>query len=341
MMGPTHATLGILATSLILKTVDPVILGIGAISALLPDIDSSKSTIGRLLPGISKRIERRVPHRTATHSFCAIALIALLSGALSILWKQGAAALLIGFTIGGICGDLMTASGVELAWPWYQTAFVFPGNPQLRFITGRKAEIAIITIIWMITIWSLNIASNGGAIRVLKQAMGTPSVAVEFFNEQSGSAIVYTQVKGWRESDRTPINQRFRIIEANKSSFLLQDEQGRLHRAAESGEVEIIIQRMRTKTGATIRQKVTTIQLDDQPVLKTIKKYKADEIYISGTLEIDDLEDLKLPEPADQYWAVRKTETKLELDNARPEQLKSLQDRYGTGTLEIKLINGQ
>jgi inner membrane protein len=58
MMTLTHLAISGLMTGLILGTADPVVLMVGSIAGLLPDVDISKSPAGRLLTPISRYLER-------------------------------------------------------------------------------------------------------------------------------------------------------------------------------------------------------------------------------------------------------------------------------------------
>jgi inner membrane protein len=49
MMTLTHLAISGLMTGLVLGTADPVVLTVGSIAGLLPDVDVSKSPAGRLL----------------------------------------------------------------------------------------------------------------------------------------------------------------------------------------------------------------------------------------------------------------------------------------------------
>ena len=75
MMSVTHAALSVSLTSIVLGTANPEVLAVSAIASLLPDIDTSKSFIGRLFFPISRWIETRTVHRGITHSFFATGVI--------------------------------------------------------------------------------------------------------------------------------------------------------------------------------------------------------------------------------------------------------------------------
>ena len=79
MMSTTHVAFSVSLTSIVLGTANPGILGVSAIASLLPDIDTSKSFIGRLFFPLSRWIETRTVHRGITHSFFATGMITLIT----------------------------------------------------------------------------------------------------------------------------------------------------------------------------------------------------------------------------------------------------------------------
>jgi inner membrane protein len=59
MMAPTHIAFSVSLTSIVLGTANPEILGTAALASLLPDIDTSKSSIGRLFFPLSPQRSKR------------------------------------------------------------------------------------------------------------------------------------------------------------------------------------------------------------------------------------------------------------------------------------------
>ena len=125
MISLTHAAFSVSLTSIVLGTANPEVLGISAhreadpcgIASLLPDIDTSKSFIGRLFLPISRWLETRTVHRGITHSFFATGVLTLITYPLaalgySHLWK----ALILGYFWGWFA-DVFTKSGVEAFYP--------------------------------------------------------------------------------------------------------------------------------------------------------------------------------------------------------------------------------
>ena len=75
MIAPTHAIYGP-AVALIILAVFGVeasfhwtVIFCAMLGSVLPDIDHPTSTVGRLVPWISKPLERNYGHRAVTHSF--------------------------------------------------------------------------------------------------------------------------------------------------------------------------------------------------------------------------------------------------------------------------------
>jgi membrane-bound metal-dependent hydrolase YbcI (DUF457 family) len=72
----------------------PLILALALLLALAPDLDTPRSLVGSLLKSISVPLERRLGHRTATHSMAALLLVA---GLAYLLIPDGWQALAAGY----------------------------------------------------------------------------------------------------------------------------------------------------------------------------------------------------------------------------------------------------
>ena len=92
MTAPTHIAFGLLTVagsfaffSLPLHRNLPAIAG-AIIGSVLPDVDSSKSYIGRVLPFASIPIERQWGHRTITHSLLCLIVLSVMIWPL-LIWQ--------------------------------------------------------------------------------------------------------------------------------------------------------------------------------------------------------------------------------------------------------------
>jgi inner membrane protein len=151
MTAPTHIAAGISAMSFVSLLIPAYRLSlthiiVGAIAALLPDIDNPRSFIGRLLFFISGPIDRRYGHRTITHSL--LATFILSGSAYLVLYtisRSTTQYLPLVFTItlayfSHIFFDAITKQGVQIYYP-ARVWGVFPPRASWRIRTGSKGEI--------------------------------------------------------------------------------------------------------------------------------------------------------------------------------------------------------
>jgi inner membrane protein len=142
MLTITHLLVGAASVGMAAQTTNPVPILIGAIASLLPDIDISTSPAGRVLPFISRPLEQRFSHRSATHSLLASFTLALVSYALWFAMPVIPLVIIHALNIGYFAGwflDCFTKSGVEMFYP-LGVRCVCPGNRNLRISTGSAAE---------------------------------------------------------------------------------------------------------------------------------------------------------------------------------------------------------
>lgn len=109
-----HLTLAALAYCLLAGDISPLGVAFALLLGLAPDLDTPKSLVGSLARSISVPLERRVGHRTATHSLLALALVA---GAAYLLAPQ------LWLGLAGAYGShllldlLVGVQGIRLGWP--------------------------------------------------------------------------------------------------------------------------------------------------------------------------------------------------------------------------------
>jgi len=159
--------------------------------ALLPDIDHPESMIGRLLPSVSKSIQRKYGHRTVTHSLFAIfamvivllpviiipAFISPPSGGLgglgvrafSIGWPVSFyAAALLAFS-SHIFIDLFNKSGVRLLAPISQKEYISFRTPELRILVSSWQEYLLLFII---IFFGFSVSGEGFSIHKAGRTIG-------------------------------------------------------------------------------------------------------------------------------------------------------------------------
>jgi inner membrane protein len=153
MKAPAHIATGLTFTGVLCSIYDVNIfesyanMGICILCSLLPDIDTTRTLIGKSFYPIAKIINRHFGHRTITHSFLFLIFIFTL---LKILFYfnliQSSDLIMIGSfaVLSHIILDMFTLAGVPFLYPFLRNSCVIPGNPNYRFTVGDwKAELVV------------------------------------------------------------------------------------------------------------------------------------------------------------------------------------------------------
>ncbi len=351
MMATTHAAFSLTLTSLALGTANPVALLIAAIASQFPDVDTSKSTIGRIFFPISRFIEKRLPHRSITHSFLATGIFTLATYPIALVTKPLYwQALVLGYFFGWFA-DVFTKSGVAAFYP-SKARLVIPGNPRLRLATGSSAEWFVLFILVIFAILSIHINSAGGIVRSFNQALGLPSGAIETVNQDASRYLLKAHIKGRNAITQEPINKSYSIIQPlNQNDLLVKDELGTTYRVGNSQESQIVAVIMKIERVAPITTTVTNIFLDDEEIYtalieeekKLLTPHSELRTYLSGTLTIFDADDLIIPTHIDRYDTITLQPGSdiaiARLIAASPQEvLRLLGDYYASGNLVVRIV---
>ena len=199
MTAPTHITFaGFLYLLLLTSAGVPLgfLNGITVlISSVLPDVDTGASTIGRLLPWASRRLERRFGHRTLTHSFPFTAALALALIPLALLDKEVYFCFLAGYASHPVL-DSCTMTGVRLLYPVSSVRCVFPmdvNEPmRYRIQTGTRQEAVLAAVFLLACIPSFLVAYQG-LQRFVRVTRGNIEAAVKDFGEFSPNNLVWVE----------------------------------------------------------------------------------------------------------------------------------------------------
>jgi inner membrane protein len=271
MMTPTHIAFSVSLTSIVLGTANPEVLGTAALASLLPDIDTSKSSIGRLFLPLSSWLETRTVHRGITHSFFATGIVTLATYPLAVLgyahlWQ----ALILGYFWGWFA-DVFTKSGVEAFYP-SRGRLIIPRNPHLRLGTGSRAEWFLLMVLVTIAVISININSAGGIIRSFNQTLGLPSGAVEAAREDASRYLLTAHIKGRNAITEMPVDGAYEVIEPlTASDLLVKDSSGVVYRVGQSQESQIVPSQIRVERGKAITTKVSNLILEDEDIYTALQ----------------------------------------------------------------------
>jgi len=149
MTGKTHIIGGIaagLAFAQITNYEPAILLGAGAVGAIIPDICHGGSKIGRTLPLVSKIVNGLFGHRTFTHSLAFLLIAAYLLQAF-LPNTALAAGLLVGMG-SHLLLDMATKNGIKLFFPFKFTVR-FPVTTK----TGGSIENVIFALLSLLAVY--------------------------------------------------------------------------------------------------------------------------------------------------------------------------------------------
>lgn len=162
MMGHTHVAIGLgvgvgigIATGSRIPDL-PVLAGVAALAALLPDIDHPSGAVRQKL-GILGHIGLFwLSHRGITHTL--LALLAVSAAALHFL-PYGLALAAIGGYGSHLVADMVTRAGLPVLWPLYRESIhLLPRG--LSIITGGKTETLIFfAILALISLFLMQVSN--------------------------------------------------------------------------------------------------------------------------------------------------------------------------------------
>ena len=185
----------------------------------MPDIDTTHSTLGRLLKPISKFLDENFGHRTITHSLLGFAILAGLFYSLYFIAPAWYKAGLIGY-LSHLLIDTTNKTGVPFLYP-NNTYAVFPGNSRWRIKVGSLGEYILCGIFILLTvgIWYL----QGIGLRSwFNNMIATPQMAASEYRSFAGQYSMQAKVEGFYTLSQKPIeNANFELIDSLDDSTLL------------------------------------------------------------------------------------------------------------------------
>jgi inner membrane protein len=238
MLGITHTALSVTGVAIATGSVDPRILLIAAISSQIPDLDTSKSWIGKAFFFVSGYLEQKFAHRSVTHS---VFLSLTLAGVTCpLLWYYGWSFWLaapLGHMISCVA-DCGTKLGCQFFYPINRSYCVVGKNPNNRVETGQVSDYIILSatiVIFFIAYYWIS-GSGGIGAYMTKTLFPNNQTAIEMLRRENQKAISI-QVEGIRKVDNSMVNETYWAISAAGSNLIARDKSGNVFRVGESGEV--------------------------------------------------------------------------------------------------------
>jgi inner membrane protein len=329
MMGLTHTAISLAGTAILTGNADLSVLLLAAIGSQIPDLDTTKSWVGKALYPLANFLEERYPHRSATHSiFLSLAIATLTLPAMWVWSWQLWAALPLGHLL-SCFSDCSTKLGCQFFWPINKDNWVIGLNPQNRLETGKAGDYAILASAVCIFCVTFYLITGGGGIGgwINKTIFPNEKTTVELLQQENGKAIA-VQIEGIRKIDNSRINDKFWAVGANGGVLIVRSSQNQMMRVGSSGEiiakrVDVLPDRLAIKT----RQQ----RIEEAEAGEWIRSLPA-EALVSGILEIEDSSEINLPIATPGVMVtVNKSANGVSLDYASKNDLKPLEEFFILG----------
>ena len=268
MIALTHITFAV-ATSLMLGATSTTTITLVGIGSLLPDIDHPKSTVGKLFLPISIYLNKKVGHRTLTHSLLVWVPLNLIG---LYFYKP-----LFFITMGAISHlvlDSWNVSGVMLFNPFSEKLFVLAGR-NYRIRSGSRPELILITIFLFMSLVMGHINTLGGARIIIQTTMASYNMAYENYLKQ-GLNISYIEGKlrfpnGYIEEGRwLVIGKNSRYMELT----VLDEKTNKIIRIYQDAEFLKAILKPTTDQWETIKLSSPMELIEGEVFFKTGKSWK-------------------------------------------------------------------
>ncbi|MBK1695402.1 metal-dependent hydrolase [Chromatium weissei] len=198
--------------------------GLAASCALLPDIDLPTSKFGRVLFWISTRLERRFGHRTLTHSFIGVLMVALLTAPLHLIGLGVYGWAIIGGYWSHLWIDMFNVRGIDLFWPSAMRV-VMPGNKDHRILAGSKPE--MILLICLLAFSALLYPVSGMGFRTgLAHLLGNFDMAREQYVKHVGQHWYRLKLEATDNLTLERISGEFPVVGIWKNGLIVLQGEG-------------------------------------------------------------------------------------------------------------------
>jgi inner membrane protein len=348
MTSPTHITFAEFIYLLLLTTagvaLSPTNALFVAFSSTLPDIDTAASYPGKVIPFLSRRIERRFGHRTLTHSVVFIVAIAIVLIPVWLLSSDTYVCCLMGYSSHPFL-DTMTVHGVKLFYPFSGSKCVFPlevNNPhRYRLQTGSKMD-RTLGIFFLLGCIPVFLIANQGYERFIRSTQRNIESAVRDFNEFSKDNLVFAKTTAYNMLTKQPFSGKVEIVGAlNPSTLVFKGIDGDLHTLGKTFEADYVAEDIICEKGAPAHSTIRNFDLSNQ-LLYQIASYidTSLENYFFGDLTTSDK--VSLPENIRIFSSITGGGGSIKFNYARYHDIHAFNLEYAfitKGILTIKSIH--
>jgi inner membrane protein len=327
MQAPTHATFGLVfvigAGTVLGVVLTPAVAAFTVLGALLPDVDTPTSLLGKLCLPLARLLERRFGHRTVTHSLLGLALFTCPVVSLGLINPQWPLAFGLGY-LSHLLIDCANKSGTPLFYPSPIRA-VLPRSEALRIAVGSGAETVLGVVLAGLLVVLVPLHQMGFA-RALHAFTRTTTGAITDFRGWEGRYEVWADVDGLLRLSQRRVRQRYRVLGiANANTLIVQDPAtGAIRTVGPTEAANIYPSGIRAHQGVAVTVRTRPVTLTQQLLNELLREVPLDgETYLHGIVRTPDVVVLK-PDP-EAYEVLKAGLHEVELSFARPRDLEEPQ----------------
>jgi len=347
MTAPTHITFAEFIYLLILTTTG-VSLNVTnacviAVSSLLPDIDTSVSTVGKAVPAVSIIVERKFGHRTLTHSVACIVGLAILLLPLYAVLPQAYVCFVVGYC-SHLLLDTMTINGVKLFYPFSTVKCVFPlevnAPHRYRIQTGSRNDKAL-AIIFLIGCIPTFLIAYSGYERFIRATQQNIEAAVRDYNDFSKDNLVFAHVIAYSMLTKEPLSGNVEIVGAlNAHTLIFRDADGRLHSIGKQFQADYVAEKILCERGRPARSYTRNLDMSNQLLCQIPAEIDTSvENYFFGLLSTTDK--LSVPDDINLFSPVSGGDGSMKFNFATYDDIRNFNLEYAfisKGILTVKSI---
>jgi inner membrane protein len=238
---PNHLAGGYCFTGIISSLLGINILGdyrlliVIGVASLLPDIDHTKSLIGKIFFPIARFLNRHYGHRTITHSiFVLVGLTATISAFQSVYFTEVPIATVFGLAYGShILFDCMTIAGEPVLYPFKRNNFVLPGNPEMRLRTSNMRHETMVFCFFIVSAVFMKPLMANGFWTTYNSLFGTFKHLVSEYHKSDDMLHITFAAQRGSEIDTI----KGLLVGLEGSTLTLIDKKKRFHTYPETGQI--------------------------------------------------------------------------------------------------------
>ncbi len=324
------------------------------LGAILPDIDTRASTIGKIFSFISKKIEKKYGHRTITHSWITLFISAVilvptayvldvyLIGFDQVSNIQIVTSFIIGWFT-HILLDTMTIQGVKVMFPVSQRRGVFPFDPSFPYSFRTNTGSKIDKILFVIFITGALVAFPIGTVgyqRIIRSLQQDIMSAVNDYNEMARNNLVKVKTEATNQISRKDISGDFNVYGSLSYETLLIEKDGEMYTLGNKYSDHLYAQKVKCFRDEKIDLSIKEIELSNESI-RELKNYKNENdlrVLFFGEVIIEENEQSKYIQHLDRFNTITIESNKLKMKYARIRDL----EKYGvenafieSGTIKV------